>query len=140
MKHSTFKYIFLRGGLGLSLLLALSACGASQNRTQSLQKLRAAMTAPVSSEAKNKENSRLVEDTLDKGVFSDMTRDEVAAAIGRGESCVNHPLCAEKGFRSSDWFYTVGQNGGSKSLQQPVFIVGFDDSGQVLRTWNLRLH
>lgn len=131
--------------IALAFLLAVSfglaACGAvPMSREEALPQLRAAIDKSLSTPEDSQENSRLVEKILDDNVLDEMFRHEVEEAIGRGDPCSRHPRCAENGFDDNDWFYTVGQMGEGRTGAVPVLIVGFDTSGRVVRTWNLRTH
>ena len=128
-----------RGSVALTVsLLCVAACGgASRGGTDLLPQLRSAMGQPVDSLEQSKAHSRLVEDALEGNALSGMDRAEVQAAIGRGDECSRHPRCAEQGFQNDDWYYDVGTLGAG-GAQLPVLIVGFDHTGHVTRTWNLR--
>jgi len=124
-------------------LLAVTAiaCGGTGVAPEEYRRrLREAIDAPVSSPEQSADNSRLVEEALNERALDDMTRDEVEAAIGRGDPCSRHPRCAENGFEDDDWFYAVGQMGEGASGAVPVLIVGFDRTGRVDRSWNLQTH
>ncbi len=124
-------------GLTVSLLCLAGCGGASQGGSELLPQLRAAMGKPVDSMDQSKAHSRLVEDALESNALSGMNRAEVEAAIGRGDECSRHPRCAEQNFQNDDWYYDVGTLGAG-GAQLPVLIVGFDHTGHVTRTWNLR--
>lgn len=128
----------LVASLALSLLAGCG--GASVDREAHLRRLSDAIQAPVSSPDEAAENSRLVQQVVEEGLLEEMTRDEVSAAIGRGDDCSRHPRCAENGFEDDDWFYTVGTMGDGSAGVVPILIVGFDRFGKVTRTWNLRVH
>jgi hypothetical protein len=100
------------------------------------------MGRPVQSRQQRKQHSRLVEKALESDALQGMTRTEVKQTIGRGDPCSRHPRCAEHGFAGDDWFYTVGRMGtqGGDPGPLPLLIVGFDRTGRVNRTWNLRVH
>lgn len=120
--------------------ISLAACGATMTREEGLPQLRAAIERPISSPEESQENSRLVEAILDNTLLHGMFRAEVEEAIGRGDQCSRHPRCAEHGYHGDDWFYTVGQMGEGRTGALPILIVGFDTSGRVTKTWNLRTH
>ncbi len=122
------------------LALSLLACGASMSREEALPKLRHAIESPVSSPEESQESSRLVQSILDQSLLHGMFRQEVIDAIGRGDPCSRHPACAEHDFSGDDFFYTVGVMGEGRTGALPQLIVGFDTSGRVVRTWNLRTH
>ncbi len=127
--------------LSLLATVLLAACGAvPMSRDEALPKLRTAIQKNLSTPDEAAENSRLVEKILDDGVLNEMFRHDLEEAIGRGDPCSRHPRCAENGFSDDDWFYTVGQMGEGRTGAVPVLIVGFDTSGRVTRTWNLRTH
>jgi hypothetical protein len=128
----------------LALLLStleLAACGAvPMSRDEAMPQLRAAIEKNISSPEESQANSRLLEDILDDQVLEEMFRHEVEEAIGRGDPCSRHPRCEENGYGPQDWFYTVGQMGEGRSGALPILIIGFDTSGRVVKTWNLRTH
>lgn len=128
----------------LASIASFSACGGgSRARGEQLfPQLRAAIDTPLDSQEKSAEHSRLVEDVLESGALSGMTRSEVEAAIGRGDDCSRHPQCGEQEFEDDDWYYSVGRMGETPApgVGTPVLIVGFDRFGKVERTWNLRTH
>ena len=110
------------------------------SRDEALPQLRAAIEKNVSTPEESQESSRLLEKILDDNVLNEMFRHELEEAIGRGDPCSRHPRCAEHGFSSDDWFYTVGQMGEGRTGALPILIVGFDTSGRVVKTWNLTTH
>jgi outer membrane protein assembly factor BamE (lipoprotein component of BamABCDE complex) len=119
----------------------LTACGGGATATRAqLPELRQAIDEPVESKEANEEHSRLVEAVAEDGVLDGMSRSEVQSALGRGDPCSRHPKCAENGFDGNDWYYSVGRMGEGGPSVRPVLIVGFDRTGQVDRTWNLRVH
>ncbi|MDH5492407.1 MAG: hypothetical protein OEY14_10685 [Myxococcales bacterium] len=117
-------------------------CGGLPARpaTELLTELRVSMDRPVSSGEQSAAQSRRVEEALDAHALDDMTRLEVQNSIGLGEDCAGHPRCAEAGFQGSDWFYEVGEAAEGYAGPLPILIVGFDRTGAVTRTWNLRTH
>jgi hypothetical protein len=130
----------IRVTLGFACVLAVACGGQSINRDDTLRRLSDAIQAPVSSPEEAAQSSRLVEQVVEEGMLEDMTRQEVSAAIGRGDDCSRHPRCAEAGFEDDDWFYNVGQMGEGATGALPILIVGFDRFGKVTSTWNLRVH
>lgn len=119
-------------------LLALAATGcatAHPSRANLLASLRAAMREPVDSADRSRGHSRTVHDVVESDVLQNMTREQVAGAIGAGDPCSRHPRCGKLGFHANDWFYSVGTAGGHAI---PELIVGFDSSGHVVRTWYLK--
>ncbi|MBW2463482.1 MAG: hypothetical protein JRH11_17660 [Deltaproteobacteria bacterium] len=123
-----------------TLVITLAGCGATMSREEGLPQLRAAIERDISSPEESQENSRLVEAILDNTLLHGMFRAEVEEAIGRGDQCSRHPRCQEHGYDGNDWFYTVGQMGDGRTGALPILIVGFDTSGRVTKTWNLRTH
>lgn len=121
------------------LLLKLGCAGANLNRGAELSRLRTAIESQVSSPEQSAELSRTVESVLQTESLTELTRDEVQDAIGRGDPCSRHPICAEQGFKGDDWYYAVGQAGEGHAGALPELIVGFDRTGRVSRTWNLRI-
>ena len=118
----------------------LGCAGASsQSGAELLSQLSAAMATPVDSIETSHTHSRTTMEVVETGALERMNRVEVQAAIGRGDSCSRHPRCAEEGFSSNDWFYTIGSLG-STGATAPILIVGFDREGIVDRTWYLRTH
>lgn len=116
------------------------ACGGAQRGgTADLTALRAALAEPVTSLEVSQAHSRLAEAALEENAFEGKTRAEVEALLGRGDDCATHPRCAEQGFADDDWHYDVGVPA-EHSAPIPVIILGFDRSGRVSRTWNLRTH
>jgi hypothetical protein len=135
-------------GLAVAVLvaaLALSAvaCGGAQGTGQDtgtlVANLRRALGEPVTNAEVSAEHSRAAEAALEASAFEGKSREEVEALIGRGDDCSTHPRCAEQGFHSDDWHYDVGQPSDT-AAPIPVLILGFDRTGRVERTWNLRTH
>jgi len=94
----------------------------------------------VQSRDQNADHSRLVASVVEHEILKDMLRSEVEATIGRGDPCSRHPRCMENDFDPDDWFYTVGTAGDGPVGTLPILIVGFDQSGRVIHTWNLQIH
>ncbi|MFW5875818.1 MAG: hypothetical protein ACOCXM_03715 [Myxococcota bacterium] len=128
-------------GCLLALALALSSAGCAtvggESRDNLLSDLKGAMARPVDGKERSRAHSSLVEDVVETDLLQGMSRGQVAEAIGRGEPCSRHPRCDELGFEGNDWFYHVGPSRGARS---PILIVGFDRTGHVVRTWNLKTH
>lgn len=124
------------------LLLGIGACGSvpSVPREQSLQELRTAIESRVTSPEASADSSRLVHQIADDDVLQNIRRHELEEAIGRGDTCSRHPRCADQGFDSGDWFYSVGQADEGYAGPVPELIVGFSREGRVDRVWNLRTH
>lgn len=122
----------------LAALLA-SACAHGPTPAETLPKLAAALDAPVESSAQNGENSALVEQVSSEKFLHQMTRGEVAKALGReGEPCSRHPICGERGFYDEDWYYEVGSEGATYIRHRPALILGFSRFGKVERSFVLR--
>lgn len=128
----------LQGWLVLAcagLSMASAGCAAShESRENLLSSLHAAMHEPVAEPEAARGNSDLVKDVVSSHVLDDMSRDQVADALGAGDPCSRHPRCQEQGFDGDDWYYAVGE---SRGPSVPVLIIGFDASGHVARTWYL---
>jgi hypothetical protein len=110
------------------------------DRESTLARLKQAIGTQLSEPEQSAEYSRLVETVIENELLDDMLRSEVEATIGRGDPCSRHPRCMENNFDPGDWFYTVGIPGESHVGTPPLLIVGFDQSGRVVQTWNLRTH
>ncbi len=123
--------------VGIVLLVACAAKTPPANET--LPRLRRAIEEPVANEQQNRDNSALVEQIAEAQQLDGMTRDEVAQALGKGDKCSRHPICAQQGFEDEDWFYEVGTVGPAYMRARPVLIVGFDRFTRVVRTYNLRM-
>ena len=122
------------------LALVLGACaGKTPPASETLPRLRRAIEEPVANEQQNRDNSALVEQISEAQQLDGMQQEEVAKALGKGDKCVHHPMCAEQGFNDEDWFYEVGTVGPAYMRARPVLIVGFDRFGNVVRTYNLRM-
>ncbi|MEY4512591.1 MAG: hypothetical protein RLZZ450_4713 [Pseudomonadota bacterium] len=113
-------------------------CAHGPGPEQTLPQLRAAIESPVESPDQNARNSALVEQVTNDKQIQGLTREDLAARLGRGEPCQRHPLCHDKGFDDGDWYYEVGREGGSYLRGRPALIVGFSRFGKVERTFVLR--
>jgi hypothetical protein len=121
----------------LSLLTA--ACATHPSAQETLPRLREAMGHPVSTDELNKEHSKLAEYVSERGQLDGLNRSEVEKQLGRGEDCGRHPVCAERGFEPTDWYYEVGKAGENYTRYRPQLIVGFNSYGTVNRTFVLRV-
>jgi hypothetical protein len=119
--------------------LWLGACAHGPGAGETLPKLASALDAPVESTAQNSENGALVERVSSEKFLHQLTRGEVAKALGReGEPCSRHPICAKRGFYDEDWYYEVGSEGSTYVRHRPALILGFSRFGKVERTFVLR--
>jgi hypothetical protein len=125
----------------LPIALALLACACAKRPTaqETLPQLRDALETPVSSAEQNKQHSALAELVSEEKHLQGLTRVEVEQKLGRGEDCGRHPICGERGFDDSDWYYEVGTQGESYVRYRPALIVGFNRFGKVERTFVLRV-
>ncbi len=122
--------------LTLSTVLSLLAgCGATVDREGTLTRLRAALDEDVSDAAVLEDHNQLVESLRDGNVLDGMRQYEVQEALGRGQECGTRPLCAEHGFRETDWFYEVGRR--EDLPWGPTIIIGFDRQGIVDNVYTL---
>lgn len=137
--RSPLRTPFIGFLLALALTLPLVGCTTmgGESRGNLLSDLHSAMARPVDSKERSRAHSSLVEDVVEADLLQNMSRAQVAEAIGRGDPCSRHPRCGKLGFKGNDWFYHVGSSGGARS---PILIVGFDRTGHVVRTWNLKTH
>lgn len=114
---------------------ASAGCGAADH-TATLRRLSAAMTAEVASPEILEDHNRLVEDVVSSGALEGLFQREVTERIGRGQECGSSELCADHGFRPTDWMYDVGHAPGDPGLPAgPTLVVGFDTSGRVIDTY-----
>lgn len=122
----------------LALLALLAACGPAVDREGSLTRLRAALEAEVSDASVLEGHNQLAEEVSRGGVLEGMFQHELAARLGRGQSCGANGLCARRDFRATDWIYEIGHAPGDPDLPAgPTLIVGFDSTGRVDRTFYL---
>jgi hypothetical protein len=123
----------------ISIATLVSACAHGPTAGETLPKLAAALDTPVQSPAQNSDNSALVEQVSSEKYLHQLTRGEVAKALGReGEPCSRHPICGERGFFDEDWYYEVGSEGSTYVRHRPALILGFSRFGKVERTFVLR--
>ena len=126
-------------GLGVAALGSLAGstgCGAAADHTATLRRLHEAMTAEVASSEILEDHNRLVEDVVSSGALEGLFQREVTERIGRGQECGSSELCADHGFRPTDWMYDVGHAPGDPGLAAgPTLVVGFDTSGRVIDTY-----
>jgi hypothetical protein len=119
----------MRKLLLLLLLGFVPACGPTIDREATLHDLRNAMEREIPDEETLEAHNRIVINVREGAVLSGMRRSEVEAAIGQGQECANSRLCADHGFRETDWVYDVGRRDGV--AWGPTLIVGFDREGIV---------
>ncbi len=114
----------------------VASCGAAADHTATLRRLHEAMSAEVASSEVLEDHNRLVEDVVSSGALEGLFQREVTERIGRGQTCGTSELCAEHGFRPTDWIYDVGHAPGDPDLPAgPTLVVGFDSSGRVIDTY-----
>lgn len=124
---------FLAAGLAGALA---AGCGAAADHTATLRRLHEAMSAEVASPEVLEDHNRLVEDVVSSGALEGLFQREVTERIGRGQTCGSSELCADHGFRPTDWIYDVGHAPGDPDLPAgPTLVVGFDSSGRVIDTY-----
>ncbi len=129
----------LRSTVFFGIVLAMGCAAKTPPASETLPRLRQAMDEPVANEQQNRDNSALVEQVAEAQQLDGMTREELSDALGKGDKCSRHRICAEQGFDDEDWYYEVGTIGPSYMRARPVLIVGFDRFGKVTRTYNLRM-
>lgn len=123
-----------------AVLLAGCAGGAQQVPPEAWRKrLREALARPVATRAERDDQSRLLADAAEQGGLDMLSREEIRAAIGKGQAC-RVELCSEHGFLESDWYYEIGEATGDKVKQLPVLVVGFDHHDRAARIWTLTTH
>ncbi len=129
------KKSWVFGALGF--LALISSCAKQQPGASDelLSTLRSHMEQPVTSEKGLAEQNALVKRVVEEDAFKDMRRHEVAAIIGKGSPCVEHPVCIRQGFDRDDWVYTVGQQPVDGAVMLPLLIVGFDREGHHSRSY-----
>ncbi|MCB9707619.1 MAG: hypothetical protein H6714_02350 [Myxococcales bacterium] len=123
--------------LAFCALFALAcscATGRPDSSSELLATLRKNMARPVGSPQALRDQNHLVKKVVEEDVFGDMRRHEVAAAIGRGSPCREHPDCMNRGFEGDDWVYVVGQQSHEKVLPLPLLMIGFDREGHHVRS------
>ncbi|MBN1656240.1 MAG: hypothetical protein JXA30_20895 [Deltaproteobacteria bacterium] len=118
------------------------ACGSGSDvpREEWLRRLQNAIRSKTESRETNLRNSRTLEQALDQDALKNMMRFQVKKELGSGQSCGRHPECLDLGFQADDLYYAVGEGDETKIGKRPVLIVGFDQKGNVIRVWNLRIH
>lgn len=120
----------------ITLAAAAPSCGPGVDHTPTLHRLRDAIEAPIRDPSQLEDHNQLVEDVVRQGALEGLRQHEVQARIGRGAQCGVRPLCAEHGFRASDWVYDVGRDPTNPDLPAgPTLIVGFDAQGFVNGTY-----
>lgn len=126
----------LRRAIALALAALAPACGAAVDHTATLANLRDAIDAPVTGPEVRERHNQLVEDVVRGAALEGLRQHEVQERIGRGEQCGARPLCADRGFRPTDWIYDVGRDPRDPQLPAgPTLIVGFDSAGIVDGTY-----
>lgn len=112
------------------------ACGAAVDHTATFARLRDAIDAPITGPEVREDHNQLVEDVSQGGALEGLRQHEVQERIGRGEQCGTNRLCADHGFRPTDWIYDVGRDPDDPQLPAgPTLIVGFDSAGIVDGTY-----
>lgn len=122
--------------------LLLAGCGGAVQEMPPeawRKRLREALTRPVATRDERDEQSRLLAKVAEQGGLDMLSRDEIRAAIGKGQAC-RVALCSEQGFTESDWYYEIGEMTDDKVKQLPVLIVGFDHQDRAARIWTLTTH
>lgn len=122
--------------IALCLAALASGCGAAVDHRATLANLRDAIGAPITGPEVRERHNQLVEDVVRGGALDGLRQHEVQERIGRGEQCGTSRLCAERGFRPTDWTYDVGRDPSDPQLPAgPTLIVGFDSAGIVDGTY-----
>lgn len=122
--------------IALALAALAPACGAAVDHTATLARLRDAIDTPITGPDVREQHNQLVEDVVRGGALEGLRQHEVQERIGRGEQCGPSRLCADHGFRPTDWTYDVGRDPGDPQLPAgPTLIVGFDSAGIVDGTY-----
>lgn len=115
---------------------ALAGCPTTMDRTTTLPRLRTAIDGEVAGPTDLADHNQLVENVVQSGVLEGMFESEVQEALGRGQDCGTRDICAQHGFRASDWTYEVGHAPGDPSLPAgPTLVIGFDRTGRVDNTY-----
>lgn len=123
--------------LALALTL-VAACGARPDPTVTLSRLRAAIDEPVADDVILENHNQLVEDAVSSGALEGMRQYQLQEQLGRGTECGVRALCADRGFRPTDWTYEIGRDPRDARLPAgPTLLVGFDSSGVIMRTFFL---
>ena len=119
----------------LAVLFSLAGCPTTADRS-TLPRLHAAISEEVSGPTVLDEHNHLVESVVQSTVLEGMFQQEVQDALGRGTECGTRELCAQHGFRPTDWTYDVGYAPGHPDLPAgPTLVVGFDRTGRVINTY-----
>lgn len=125
-----------KAALLFSLSVLAAGCGAAADHTATLRRLHDAISAEVADDVVLEDHNRLVEDVVSSGALEGLFQREVVERIGRGQDCGGSELCADHGFRPTDWMYDVGHAPGDPDLPAgPTLVVGFDTSGRVVDTY-----
>lgn len=123
-------------GIAIACTAPLGACGPAVDHTATLTRLRDAIDAPITSPTQLEDHNQLVEDVARSGALDGLRQFEVQERIGRGEQCGVRQLCADHGFRPTDWVYDVGRDPNDPQLPAgPTLVVGFDSAGVVNGTY-----
>lgn len=129
-------YRMLLASLALALVALAPGCGAAVDHTATLANLRDAIGAPITGPEVRERHNQLVEDVVRGGALDGLRQHEVQERVGRGTQCGTSSLCAERGFRPTDWIYDVGRDPRDPALPAgPTLIVGFDSAGIVDGTY-----
>jgi hypothetical protein len=116
----------------VAIALCVAGCPHTLDRSTTLPRLHAAIDEEVSGPTVLEDHNTLVHDVVESGVLEGMFQQEVQDALGHGAECGTRELCAQHGFRPSDWTYEVGHAPGDPSLPAgPTLVVGFDRTGRV---------
>jgi hypothetical protein len=119
-----------------AIAFALSGCPPHVDRASTLPRLHTAIGEEVSGATVLDAHNQLVRDVVESGVLEGMFQQEVQDALGRGTECGTRELCAQHGFRATDWTYDVGHAPGDPNLPAgPTLVVGFDRTGRVHDTY-----
>jgi hypothetical protein len=124
--------------VAIVLCPVLPACAHGPGPAETLPSLRQAIAAEVSTPEQNEKNSALVEQVSQDKHLQGLSRAEVEDKLGRGDLCSRHPICSERGFDGSDWYYEVGREGSAYVRHRPALVIGFNRFGKVERTFVLR--
>lgn len=139
-KHTRlFGALFSRVLPASLLALSVSCTSNVPSAQQTIPQLRDALSEPVSTPEKNKQNSELVVTISENKHIEGLSRLELESKLGKGSPCSEHPMCGERGFDDEDWYYEVGTEGSSYIRHRPALIVGFNRFGKVERTFVLEV-
>lgn len=124
--------------LEVAVHAGLAGCGAAADHTATLRRLRDAIHAEVTGPMVLEDHNQLVEEVVRSGALEGLRMFELEQRIGRGEQCGVRAICAQRGFRATDWIYEVGRHPDDPELAAgPTLLVGFDSAGVVDRTFYL---